>query len=280
MAEVTAMRNNALPYPIYGAPYVIVYPFRDADGDLVTGATTPDAEISKNGDTFADCSNESTEIATSSGVYYLSLTATELTTDVATVIAKSATAGMKTTAAVLYPAKLVTERSGTAASAGSSTSTIVLDGSASSLDDYYNGMVCIATIDSTVEVRMITDYNGSNKTCTVVPDWNTAPDSDDTFIVALPVGMPSPNREAAIKTKTDNLPNDPADASDIASSFTTVNTKIDTIDDFLDTEIAAIKTKTDQLSFGVTNTVNANITHVNEIEVTGDGEPGTEWGPV
>jgi hypothetical protein len=52
---------------------------------------------------------------------------------------------------------------------------------------------------------------------------------------------------AAIKAKTDNLPADPADASDIAASFTTVNTKLDTIDDFLDTEVAAIKAKTDNL---------------------------------
>jgi len=52
---------------------------------------------------------------------------------------------------------------------------------------------------------------------------------------------------AAIKAKTDNLPSDPADASDIAASFTAVNTKLDTIDDFLDTEIGAIKTKTDAL---------------------------------
>jgi cell division protein ZapA (FtsZ GTPase activity inhibitor) len=52
---------------------------------------------------------------------------------------------------------------------------------------------------------------------------------------------------AAIKAKTDNLPSDPADASDVASAFSTVNTKLDTIDDFLDTEIAAIKTKTDYL---------------------------------
>ena len=52
---------------------------------------------------------------------------------------------------------------------------------------------------------------------------------------------------AAIKAKTDNLPADPADASDIASSFTTVNTKLDAIDDFIDTEVAAIKAKTDNL---------------------------------
>ena len=45
---------------------------------------------------------------------------------------------------------------------------------------------------------------------------------------------------AAIKAKTDNLPTDPADASDVAASFTSLNTKVDTIDDFLDTEIAAI----------------------------------------
>ncbi len=52
---------------------------------------------------------------------------------------------------------------------------------------------------------------------------------------------------AAIKAKTDNLPADPADASDIAAAFSTVNTKLDAIDDFIDTEVAAIKAKTDNL---------------------------------
>lgn len=84
---------------------------------------------------------------------------------------------------------------------------------------------------------------------------------------------------AAIKAKTDNLPADPADASDIASSFTTVNSKLDTIDDFLDTEIAAIKAKTDSLTFTVAGQVDANIQYVNDVQVTGDGQPGTEWGP-
>lgn len=84
---------------------------------------------------------------------------------------------------------------------------------------------------------------------------------------------------AAIKAKTDNLPADPADASDIASSFTTVNSKLDTIDDFLDTEIAAIKAKTDSLTFTVAGQVDANIQYVNDVQVTGNGQPGTEWGP-
>lgn len=52
---------------------------------------------------------------------------------------------------------------------------------------------------------------------------------------------------AAIKAKTDNLPADPADASDIASSFSTVNSTLSTIAGYLDTEVAAIKAKTDNL---------------------------------
>ena len=49
MAEVTAMRNNALPYPVYGAPFTLVFPILDADGDPVTSAAGLDSEVSKNG---------------------------------------------------------------------------------------------------------------------------------------------------------------------------------------------------------------------------------------
>lgn len=52
---------------------------------------------------------------------------------------------------------------------------------------------------------------------------------------------------AAIKAKTDNLPIDPADASDIAASFSTVNSTLATISGYIDTEVAAIKAKTDNL---------------------------------
>jgi heme-degrading monooxygenase HmoA len=52
---------------------------------------------------------------------------------------------------------------------------------------------------------------------------------------------------AAIKAKTDNLPVDPADASDIAASFATVNSTLATIAGYIDTEVAAIKAKTDNL---------------------------------
>lgn len=183
MAEVTAMRNNALPYPIYGAPWTVLFPLLDADGDPVA-PSSPDSEISKNGDTAGDCTNEAVEIV--NGSCYLILTGTELTCDAALIQVKST--GAKTTVISLYPRKLVTIHSGTAADDGSGTSDIVLDSGASAVDDFYNGMVCIATIDGNVEVRVISDYVGSTKTASVVPDWNVAVDNNDTFVIKLPEG--------------------------------------------------------------------------------------------
>jgi hypothetical protein len=84
---------------------------------------------------------------------------------------------------------------------------------------------------------------------------------------------------SAIKTKTDALPSDPADASDVAAAVAAVSAKIDTVDDFLDTEIAAIKAKTDSLTFTVAGQVDANIQSVNDVTVNGNGSAGTPWGP-
>lgn len=69
----------------------------------------------------------------------------------------------------------------------------------------------------------------------------------------------SQSTSLAIKAKTDALPADPADASDIAGEFTTVNTKLDGISGAVDTEIGAIKAQTDQLSF-TDGRVDANAT--------------------
>ena len=52
---------------------------------------------------------------------------------------------------------------------------------------------------------------------------------------------------AAIKSKTDNLPSDPADASDIAAAFASLASTLSTIASYIDTEVSAIKAKTDNL---------------------------------
>ena len=54
---------------------------------------------------------------------------------------------------------------------------------------------------------------------------------------------------------------------------------IDTIMD-ANTSITTIKGKTDSLTFTTAGEVDANIHSVNDTAVTGDGETGTEWGPV
>jgi hypothetical protein len=66
---------------------------------------------------------------------------------------------------------------------------------------------------------------------------------------------------------------------DAAAAIAAVDGKIDTIDNLLDTEIAAIKAKTDQLTFTVANQIDANIESVNGTTVTGAGSEADPWGP-
>lgn len=65
------------------------------------------------------------------------------------------------------------------------------------------------------------------------------------------------------------------------SGLTTLATaaNLATLNGYVDTEVAAIKAKTDSLTFTVAGQVDANITYVNDTAVTGDGGSGTEWGP-
>lgn len=95
--------SDAKPIPQKNVAYRVTFPIFDADGDLVTGAAGLDSEISKDGGTFADCTNEATEIATSSGMYYLDLSSTEMNADTVAIIVKTSTSGAKTTPIVMYP---------------------------------------------------------------------------------------------------------------------------------------------------------------------------------
>jgi hypothetical protein len=95
--------SDARPVPKKDSALRIVFPIFDADGDLVTGATGLDSEISKDQGTFADCTNEATEIATSSGMYYLDITQAEMNADCVAIIVKTSSVGAKTTPIVLYP---------------------------------------------------------------------------------------------------------------------------------------------------------------------------------
>src|SRR5262245_15426517 len=94
--------TDCRPVPQKNVAYRIIFPILDADGNLVTGAAGLDSEISKDQGTFTDCTNEATEIATASGVYYLDLTSTEMNADGIGLIIKTSTTGAKTTVIAIY----------------------------------------------------------------------------------------------------------------------------------------------------------------------------------
>lgn len=54
---------------------------------------------------------------------------------------------------------------------------------------------------------------------------------------------------------------------------------LSTVAGYIDTEVAAIKAKTDSLTFTVAGQVDANIQSVNDVTVTGNGSSSTPWGP-
>lgn len=111
--------SDATALPIKNTALRIVFPIFDADGDLVTGAAGLDSEVSKDQGTFTDCTNEATEIATASGMYYLDLTSTEMNADCVAVIVKTSTTGAKTTPIVLYTVDVGYDSLPTAASIAS-----------------------------------------------------------------------------------------------------------------------------------------------------------------
>ena len=187
MAEVTDFRNNVLPYPIYGLPYVVSFPILDADGDPVTGAANLDSEISKNGDSFADCTNEAAEIG-SSGTYYLCLTGAEMSCQCATIVVKTSTSGAKTTIMTLYPQMLCQVAANKTAQGGDAYQ-ITLASDAGAIDDMYRGYIIAVELDGVIQVRTIVTYAGSTKIATVVPTWTSdPPDDNDTYYIYMPPG--------------------------------------------------------------------------------------------
>lgn len=185
--------GDAHEYPVYGYHFRLVFPILDADGDLVTGAAGLDSERSIDQGTFADCTNEATEIATSSGMYYLDVTGAETTCKACAVIVKTSTTGAKTTPMVLYPRRLPQLETGTAQAGAAGT--ITLASGASAKDDFYNGLFVGITNDTPsgaqYQLRRIIDYVGSTKVATIESNWGTNPSSSSTYEILIPEGFDS-----------------------------------------------------------------------------------------
>lgn len=58
-----------------------------------------------------------------------------------------------------------------------------------------------------------------------------------------------------------------------------LDTQLAAIAGYIDTEVSAIKAKTDSLTFTVAGNLDCNVQYVNDVQVTGTGASGDEWGP-
>ena len=175
--------TDASPRPLYGVAFRVTFPIFDGTGALVTGATTPDSEVSKDGGTFADATNEATEVATSSGMYYLDLTAAEMSARTVGIIVKSGNG--KTTPIVLYPELILVRGVVGAASTTTSLVTSALTPAAAVTDQFKGRIIVFESDTATANLRgQVTDITSSTSTgvLTVSP-LSTAPVSGDRFMI-------------------------------------------------------------------------------------------------
>lgn len=90
--------TDARPVPRKNTAFRVTFPIYDASGNLDTGASTLDSEVSKDGAAFADATNEAVGIG--NGFYYLDLDTGDMSGDTIVVVVKS---DEKTTSMVIYP---------------------------------------------------------------------------------------------------------------------------------------------------------------------------------
>lgn len=162
---------------------------------------------------------------------------------------------------------LQTIRSGTAQAGAAGT--VTLDASASATDDFYNDTRILLTGGTGVgQVRHIRDYVGATKVATVVPNWATNPDATSTFAVlpatsvwdeTLADHLDSGSTGASLNAAgaagdpwTTALPgaygagtagNIVGNNINATVSSRATQTSVDTVDDFLDTEITDIRNR-------------------------------------
>lgn len=142
---------------------------------------------------------------------------------------------------------------------------ITLDASASAIDDFYkNAVVLLTGGTGAFQARTIGGYTGATKVATVTPNWGTTPDATSVFVI-LPVGAiagataPTAGEVAdavwdeatAGHVTAGTFGKSDADVLTAVSSGThglaALKTLLDALTAFVDTEVGAIKAKTDNL---------------------------------
>ncbi len=131
------------------------------------------------------------------------------------------------------------------------------------------------TVASTTNITAGTITTTTNLTNlpTIPANWLTAAGTAADFTTEIQTGLATSSAVSTLQTSVDDLPTNGELTTALSGLATAANLAT------VDTVVDAIKVKTDSLTFTVPNTLDSNITKVNGYDVTGDGNPGTEWGP-
>ena len=188
--------TDARPVPRKNTAFRAYFPILDADGDPVTGATALDSEASIDGASFADCTNEATEIGTS-GIYYLDLTASEMNGDAVVVRVQTSSTGAKTTVLVFYPEEAGDVRANVVQVGGTTvdltafgvTSLGALSSGAAGSFTLPSGQRANVAVGQVIVVvgkgdgRVIATYNSATGAGTTDSNFDTAAAASDSYVV-------------------------------------------------------------------------------------------------
>jgi hypothetical protein len=292
--------TDARPIPQKNVAYRVTFPIFDADGDLVTGATGLDSEVSKDGGAFTDCTNEATEIATASGIYYLDLTNTEMNADTVAVIIKTSSSGAKTTPIVMYPEEAGDIRVN--ATQWNSLTTVALP---------LTPTTAGRTLDVSAGGEAGLDWANIGSPTTAVNLSATNIDVDQVVAsvsgaVGSVTGLTAANLDVAVSSRAsaanldvvdgivDDILVDTAEIGVAGAGLTNINLPNQTMDiignitgnlsgsvgsvtGLTASDVGAIKAKTDSLTFTVAGQVDANAESMNATEILGNGTSGDLW---
>jgi hypothetical protein len=143
-------------------------------------------------------------------------------------------------------------------------------------NDFWNDSLLVFTSGNlNGQCRPILDFANVNGRITLDEALTAAPDNGSTFLIKSEHVHPTTQIASAVRTElTTEL-----GRIDVATSTRASQASLDTLDDYVDTEVAAIKAKTDSLTFTVAGVLDANIQYVNDTQVAGAGTAGNPWGP-
>lgn len=188
--------------------------------------------------------------------------------------------------------------------------TITLAAGASATDDFHNGSwVFISSGTGSGQGRKISDYVGSTKVATIIPNWATNPDNTSVYVI-IPEGL-------SVISSTNPIPANIVQVSDDSTAATNLESMLDgtggvtlttaitgnitgnlsgsvgsvtgavgsvtgnvggnvtgsvgSVTGLTASDVAAIKAKTDSLTFTQAGHVDANVQRINDVAITGDG---------